>query len=256
MKRYKPTKKDRLRLKTHPDFLKVSGDKVFVSLQGEGITSGQPAVFLRLHFCNLECCWCDTKYTWDKTRREFWREPEDWSYLDSATKIKIAWMEKFGSEITKTKKRVVITGGEPLLQQSKIIKFLEFLPGWNVEIETNGTITPLPELHQRQINCSPKLGNSRNSKERRYKPKVLKLINSFLNSWFKFVVTNEIDLDEVDQIAQECSLDSEKILIMPEGHTKESVSTRMELIRSAVKSRGWKIIPRNQLIWFGNKRKT
>ena len=42
--------------------LRVS--ELFYSIQGEGPTLGKPSVFIRLAGCNLECVWCDTKYSW------------------------------------------------------------------------------------------------------------------------------------------------------------------------------------------------
>ena len=37
----------------------------FFSIQGEGVTVGMPAVFIRLQGCSVGCSWCDTKYSWD-----------------------------------------------------------------------------------------------------------------------------------------------------------------------------------------------
>jgi organic radical activating enzyme len=250
---YKPTLDDRERVRPRIDKLKVSGDGVFATLQGEGITSGLPAVFLRLHFCNLKCRWCDTKYTWDITKKEFWQEPEDWSYEETVAKIIDTWNSVFFNEI---ERRLVITGGEPLLQQRKIVKLLQKLPGWEIEIETNGTILPLPDLYTCQFNCSPKLANSGNILNIRYKPKVLRLINGLPKSQFKFVVTSQFDLDEVSKIIKECNLNVKKVLIMPEGCTKEEVEANLNLVRKEVKKRGWKITLRNQLLWFGPKRRT
>lgn len=254
---YRPTSDERLRLEMKPDQFKVSGDQVFSTLQGEGITAGAPSVFLRLHFCNLTCGFkegwqCDTWYTWDRTKAEFWQEPQDWSYEDTASLVKRAWDEKFDDG----KKRLVITGGEPLLQQRRIVKLLELLPGWKIEIETNGTIKPLPELENCQFNCSPKLENSGNSARRRYKPDVLKAINKLTKSQFKFVVVSSLDFEEIDHIVEECNLNPEKILIMPEGQTAEEVDIHAEAVRDKVIKRGWKITLRNQLIWFGSRRRT
>ncbi len=258
---YKPTAEELVAIRPLPDMLKVSGDGVFATLQGEGVTAGAPSVFMRLHYCNLTCGanggWiCDTLYTWLKESPEYWRESENWSYETTASNIEKAWKEKFGQEIPDDQKRVVITGGEPLLQQKKIVKLLEFLPDWKVEFETNGTIIPLPELSNHQFNCSPKLSNSGNTAERRYKPKALKTINEISNSWFKFVVSDPSDLKEIDFIVKDCNLKHEKVMIMPEGHNSETVNTHLEIVKDEVLKRGWSITKRNQLDWYGPKRRT
>ena len=180
----------------------------------------------------------------------------DWTYNKTARNIKNIWVKKFGENNQTIKKRLVITGGEPLLQQDKIIILLKSFKDWHVEIETNGTIKPLDSLYQYQINCSPKLKNSRNLYIRRIKPEVLKCINLIHNSWFKFVVTEKKDLIEIDRLVKKCNLKHEKILIMPEGITVESTTSHLTIVEREVKKRGWKITQRNQLIWFGNKRKT
>lgn len=255
---YRPTPEDMARLKVRREALKVSGDGVFATCQGEGVTAGLPAVFLRLHFCNLTCGkpdgWkCDTQYTWDPAVREFWTEPVDWTPELAAQKIEAAWEEKFPDE---GGRRVVVTGGEPLLQQAKVAAVLEHLPGWQAEIETNGTIRPIPELKNCQFNCSPKLTNSGNSRARRYQPEALKHINGLQNSWFKFVASGPGDLKEIDLIAADCQLTPGKILVMPEGQTAQAVEAHAKLLAPGVDERGWQITMRNQLVWYGPKRRT
>jgi organic radical activating enzyme len=263
---YKPTKNDQKRLLPKPGYFKVSGDKVFATLQGEGLfekeggTAGCPAVFFRLQFCNLQCGlrkgWkCDTGYTWDKRREEYWKEPGDWTIEKSKNEIEKAWKKKF-SGIDVRKKRLVITGGEPLLQQDRIIKLINIMPGWQFEIETNGTIIPDNNLKICQINCSPKLENSGNKKELRYRPEVLRVINSWPQSWFKFVVNEISDFTEIKEIAVNCGLSQEKILIMPEGFTLETVNDNKKKVEKKLIASGWKISDRNQLLWYGSKRRT
>lgn len=263
---YQPSKEETLNLKRKENCFKVSGDKVFATLQGEGLTeieggtAGCPAVFFRLHFCNLHCGFpkgwqCDTGYTWDTRRSEFWKEPEDWSIEKTKTEIESSWQSKFSEEDI-AKKRIVITGGEPLLQQGLIAKLISSMPDWKIEIETNGTIMPQSELLNCQINCSPKLSNSGNEKNRRFKPEVLEKINNWPVSWFKFVVNNQQDVLEIEEIVNQCHLKSEKILIMPEGLTKEAVADHHQEVEAAISQKGWQIIKRNQLIWYGPKRRT
>lgn len=265
-KRHLPSRQEFAKLSKKENFFKVSGDKVFATLQGEGLpqseggTAGCPAVFFRLQWCNLHCGFpsgwkCDTGYTWDTKREEYWQEPEDWSIEKSVTEIEKAWNERFDNKDNYSQ-RLVITGGEPLIQQDMIIKLLDKMPKWQVEIETNGTIEPNNKLISCQINCSPKLSNSGNELEKRLKPKILQKINDWPTSWFKFVVNNQTDVEEIEKIVNDCHLNPGKVLIMPEGITKEAVTDNRKKIEKKILEKGWKIIKRYQLIWFGPKRRT
>lgn len=263
---YQPSDTEKSKLAPKLGCLKVSGDKVFATLQGEGLfrdeggTAGEPAVFIRLQFCNLRCGksggWqCDTGYTWDTDRAEYWQEPEDWTIEQARIEIEKAWEDKFADK-DKSLRRVVVTGGEPLLQQDKIIQLVDSMSDWSFEIETNGTIAPDERLRRCQINCSPKLSNSGNELSLRYRPEVLRLINSWEKSWYKFVVNNNTDFEEIKKIVEECNLISDKVLIMPEGYTLEAVTKNKEKIEGETAKFGWRITNRNQLIWFGSKRRT
>ena len=75
-----------------------SAPEIFYSLQGEGTRCGTPAVFLRLAGCNLACKWCDTKHSWGN------------GILCSVRDI-AAHIRDYECGA------LVITGGEPLLQQ-------------------------------------------------------------------------------------------------------------------------------------------
>lgn len=241
---YIPTPIEAQRIKMQPDMLKVSGDGVFFTIQGEGRSMGMPAVFLRLHFCNLACSWCDTKYTWDKNSREFWQEAQDWSLEQTIREI-----------IRFPARRLIITGGEPLLQQRKIAKLIPQLPNWDLEIETAGTITPLPELQESiQFNVSPKLAHSGNSRSARYKPQALRTFNQLPLTSFKFVVQGPDDFQEIDQIVGECELDQSKIIIMPEGSSPEEVRKHGLMVVEEVKSRGWRLMPRLHVELWGAQR--
>lgn len=110
-------------------------NKIFYSLQGEGVYVGLPTVFIRLAGCNLDpkCHFCDTSYAWNP------KDGKERDILDILTSV--------GSLSAYRKPWVCITGGEPLWQ-----KELEFLAGelksreYPLTIETNGSFEP-PEWY-------------------------------------------------------------------------------------------------------------
>lgn len=233
------------------DFL-VSGDGVFFTEQGEGKTAGAPAVFFRLHHCNLNCSWCDTPYAW---KREFAKERERWSVSETAKKIKAEWKRNGkDGEIM----RLVITGGEPLLQQSVLLELLGKLNDWKIEIETNGTIIPSENFPpDTQFNCSPKLENSGVSKARRINREALSALAK-RNTCFKFVARNENDIEEILSvyIPVLSSVPKERIFISPEGVSAEELDAVLSKIRKRVLEEGFLLGDRLHIRKHGNKRRT
>ncbi len=235
------------------DHLKVSGDGVFYTLQGEGSTMGSPACFLRLHLCNLQCSWCDTWYTWKKDTKEFWEESQDWTLEETKQKIEQAW----GCVNPLVQKRVVVTGGEPLLQKNCIEKLMRMMPEWIFEIETNGTILPTDYMLEHcQFNCSPKLANSHNPELARIKSLVLQTLNKAHTS-FKFVVSANSDLDEIENnFIKPFGLDIGKVIVMPQGQSTEEVAKNAQAVAEYTKKKGYRLLDRLHLTIWGAKRKT
>lgn len=96
---------------------------IFYSLQGEGRNTGCAAVFVRFSGCNLRCLFCDT----------------DFSAFREMTADEII------REISEYPARfVVLTGGEPTLQVTDDFVDQLHQAGFEVAIETNGTL-PVPE---------------------------------------------------------------------------------------------------------------
>lgn len=241
---YHPTPTEISASTLKPGLLKVSGDGTFFTIQGEGDGIGKTAAFLRLHLCNLKCSWCDTPYTWDRTSPEFWQESQDWD-IDRA----VAEISVFNA------RRLVITGGEPMMQQAAIAPLIARIPDWDVEIETNGTIPPIRELSTRcQFNVSPKLANSGDPARIRLRPNVLRAYNTLPKTTFKFVVQTFADIEEIDRIVALHSLNPEKIIIMPEGKTDAEIRDHALNVVEAVKTRGWRLLPRLQVMLWGAKR--
>ena len=122
---------------------------IFSTLQGEGPLVGTPALFIRLHGCNLQCPQCDTDYTSANT-----------TY---AVKDLLDEVSEQGPQ-----NLVVITGGEPFRQNlCPLLKALRSRwPKTVIQIETNGSFftqedaqyfASLDHEHRPQIVCSPKL---------------------------------------------------------------------------------------------------
>lgn len=237
---------------TRGSFL-LSGDGVFLTLQGEGPSMGLPAVFVRLHRCNLQCDWsgaggslCDAAYTWDEQMPEYWSEHQQLTHA-----------ELYGEIVQHSCSRVVFTGGEPLLQQRELADFIESkLAGYCIEIETNGTVTPGERLIKLgvQFNCSPKLSNTGIPEKIRIRPQALEVFREYEKAFFKFVVCSVSDIEEIQALQEEYEIPSERIGVMPEGVDTERLSDVMREINGGVLAAEYRLYPRLHIALWGNER--
>lgn len=96
------------------------------TINGEGYTAGEPVILVRFAGCNLRCRWCDTPYARDLTSG------------------KVMSLQRLLAEITAYRcKNVLITGGEPLLQENALIALIDKLSkgGFKTIVETNGSLS-------------------------------------------------------------------------------------------------------------------
>ena len=208
------------------------------TLQGEGPSTGEPAVFIRLSRCNLNCVWCDEPHTWDTTRFRL----AEHTVRRSTTEL-TDWVSLQAPEL------VVITGGEPLLQQSKLVELVVQLvvAGRRVEIETNGTIVPHPMLcgiDALQFNVSPKLAGSGVPRRRRIVPAALTVFRA-KRAVFKFVITAEhrdADLAEADALVKQFGM--RRVWLMPEGTSRAVVRAGLGDLADEAIHRGWALSSR------------
>lgn len=224
--------------------MKIS--EIFYSIQGEGPSIGVPSVFLRLAVCNLRCSWCDTKYSWD------------WEHYDYEKEVTELSVECVAKEILAYDCRhLVVTGGEPMLQQIELGRLLQKLNAFYVEVETNGTIVPTQEIRDSvdQWNVSPKLSNSGNSREAREIAECYDRFNSLSNSYFKFVVEDRDDLREIIELLARYSIPRERVILMPESTSPESLREKSVWLAEACKSEGFRFSTRLHIILYGNKRR-
>jgi organic radical activating enzyme len=201
--------------------------EIFASLQGEGPSTGKPCAFVRLSRCNLACVWCDTAYTWrfegdDRPHRD------GVAYPRAANQITLPEHDVAARIAALGQPRLVVTGGEPLLQAPALARTLALLPAMAIEIETNGTVAPPPALDALvdQYNVSPKLAHSGN-------PAALALVAERLRQWaaeprafFKFVVAAPADVEEVLMLAETHGLPRARIFVMGEGTDAATLAAR------------------------------
>jgi 7-carboxy-7-deazaguanine synthase len=224
--------------------------EIFLSIQGEGVHSGTPSVFLRTYSCNLSCAWCDSKYTWldqDKAKPGVEYTPM------SATSV-IDKIVGYGC------KHLVLTGGEPLLHQRILAPLLVTLKkaGFYIEVETNGTVAPgagMAELVD-CFNVSPKISNSLIEERVRTRPDSLRAFLRTQKAWFKFVVCDMKDVEEVESMISGLGIPRDRVLLMPEGIDAATLLARSKWLADVCQERGFRLSIRLHILLFGNKRGT
>lgn len=227
----------------------------FLSIQGEGWTTGVPAYFIRLPGCNLSCGFSKkglqglAKRISTLSKDEYREGGYDQEYADLYQQGEASWVCDSASVWLRGKKttfeeivedwkkqniydwiwsqrvHIIWTGGEPtmLAHQTKIIEFMKYIDEQHsfkpfYEIETNGTIPITSELLKQldQINCSAKLKNSGMSEEQRINPEAIDSIMSHDNYWFKFVVSTEEDIKEIiKDYIKPFNIPGSRVIMMP-----------------------------------------
>ena len=230
----------------------------FYSVQCEGHTTGYPAYFIRLKSCNLMCggpdgsfmkegkatWWCDTEYVWRKgNQKPFYKLIQEWEE------------ERILQWIYDGRVHLIWTGGEPTIpkHQRAIVAFDNFLKETAVEntgnvakpfneIETNGTINIQPELFDilDQINCSVKLSNSGMQENRRIRPDAIERIMEHDNYFFKFVISTEECLDEIERdFIKPFNIPFDKVLMMPGLDSQANFHERTRFCLEMAKKHGY-----------------
>ncbi|MET9174340.1 7-carboxy-7-deazaguanine synthase QueE [Streptomyces misionensis] len=215
------------------------------TFQGEGPSCGHPALFIRLSRCNLTCTRCDTKYTWDWSRFD----PHEESTRQSVAGL-VAWATSSPVEL------VVITGGEPLIQQARLVPLVRGLiaAGKRIEFETNGTIAPTPELVADGVrfNVSAKLASFGVKEAKSIVPAALEAFVASGRAAFKFVASTVDDLDRIAELADAHRL--APVWVMPEGTTPEVITATTRVLADGVAARHWHFTTRLHVLAFADAR--
>nr|HEX4316895.1 7-carboxy-7-deazaguanine synthase QueE [Kofleriaceae bacterium] len=224
--------------------------ELFASIQGEGPSVGVPSVFVRLAECNLACTWCDTKYTWD------------WEHYDREREVREVAVDDVAEEVVELAgagaRTLVVTGGEPMLQQFELVPLLVKLRafGFRVEVETSGTITPEPAIAAvvDQWNVSPKLASSGNKRTARLRAAPLGWFAAAPNAGWKLVATSEADLAEIDDLVATYAVPAARVTVMPEGTDAATLAERARWLVPACVQRGWRFGTRMHVVLWGSER--
>lgn len=231
--------------------------EIFASVQGEGPSVGRPCAFVRLSRCNLACTWCDTAYTWRFSGDD--RPHRGGVDFDRASnQVTLDEAEVAARIMALGQDRLVITGGEPLLQGAALARMAALLTGMSIEVETNGTVAPHGALDPliAQYNISPKLAHSGNAAD-------LALVAERLAAWaedpralFKFVVAAPDDAAEVAALQQRFGLPAQRLLLMPEGTDSDTLRTREQWLIPLCQAHGWGFTDRLHIHLYGDTRGT
>ena len=227
--------------------------ETFVSLQGEGPSAGEPALFVRLANCNLSCVWCDTRHSWD------------WGTFEKDDEVTVlspdALLGRLVRELPDHVRLLVLTGGEPLLHQGAAADVLASLqtvrPGLRVEVETNGTIVPTHAFRDlvHLFVVSPKLANSEVPEERRLRPSALAAFLE-LPAVLKFVLEGPDEVQEAVDVAERSGFSRSRVWVMPQTTSAAELGARIAELAPAAIGAGLRVSSRLHVLAWGDARGT
>lgn len=225
------------------------------TIQGEGPAAGRVAAFVRLGGCNLTCSWCDTAYTWDASRFDLRAE---------LRRVSVAELVELVDKHLPPAGLVVITGGEPLLQQGAAYGLAEFCAiiagrGIGVHMETNGTIEPHADVAEFTdlFVVSPKLAHAGMGLDKTIRFGVLRHFAALAlrgQAALKVVVRDEADVARAATIARQAGWPRSACWVMPEGTTPGAVTARLKAITPAALLHGLNVTGRQHVMVWGSER--
>jgi len=215
--------------------MKAKINEVFYSLQMEGENIGYAAVFVRFTGCNLTCDFCDTKYALDEGE-----VTDEYGLFEKISRYPV--------------KRVIFTGGEPVLYDEFMAYFMKKHRDYEYFIETNATIFPKYSIkYLTHITASPKF-HAINSE-------VIKRLNTDAEDVeFKFIVKDEKDILKSESLIEEFKL--KKSVLQPmyiNGENKNDYIFRsaklIEIFKNSACAKGnTRFIMQNHKILYQDKR--
>ncbi len=228
---------------------KLRISEIYSSLQGEGLLTGTPSVFVRTSGCNLRCWFCDTPFA-------SWR-PEGSYYSVDEIMAQVAQLQTG---------HVVLTGGEPFIF-ANLHELCQALraAGEHLTIETAGTI--YQRLECDLISISPKLSGSAPDSshgswhqahhQRRQRLDIVRKLMRTHPYQLKFVVDNVGDAQEMLGYLHELgACDGTRVLVMPQGTQQSELERQADWLVPWCQQHGLQFCPRAHIQWYGNLRGT
>jgi organic radical activating enzyme len=239
------------------------GPEIFHTIQGEGPSAGCPAVFIRASRCNLHCVWCDTDHTWNFEGTPWPHEKDSLpgyaKHRKADVTIELEPADAARRILAFRCPRVVITGGEPLLQQDRFLEMIHHIrdqmPHCVFELETNATRIPSPAFAAaiNQFNVSPKLANSGVLETLRIHPSALAYFATCPHTCFKFVVAGPPDLEEILALRDRFAIPATRMLLMPEGRTSADLDRSAPWLAATCRDLGFRFSDRLHIRIWGDR---
>lgn len=207
-------------------------NEMFETIQGEGVYTGVPSVFIRLQQCPVGCAWCDTKQTWDAT-------PQDERSADDVlakTQDSPTWCSASAEDIISLYKKqgyqanhIVITGGEPCIYDLRPLAQAFEAIGCRCQIETSGT-SPIQTTESTWVTVSPKVA---------MKGKLPVLDSALLRAnEIKHPVATAKDIEQLDELLSRANVSSSTIIALQPISQKERAT---QLCIDTCIARNWRL---------------
>lgn len=206
---------------------------VYVTIQGEGCMTGVPMVLVRLQGCPVGCPFCDTKETWGQD----WEQRVD--SIDLALGTNAQWATAGTQAIVEQVEKaragtqvqwVLLTGGEPALNDLRPLVAALHDAGLKVAIETSGTALGHVDAGIDWIAVSPKIGMPGG---KACLPAAVNVADEI-----KHVVGKQADIDKLCELLMLCTLkDSVTICLQPVSQSEKAT----QLCVKTVQKMGWRL---------------
>lgn len=197
-------------------------NELFETIQGEGAFTGQPSIFIRLQGCPVACSWCDTKHTWevkedlvipsrDMSNKK--SESEHWAEMTPEEMLALCEDKGFRA------KHIVITGGEPCMEDLTALCELFETKGFSTQIETSGTFE-VRSTSKCWVTVSPKV-NMKGG---------YKILSSALSraNEIKHPVATEQHVEDLKALLIEHNIDQTPIYLQPISQKERATELAIE----------------------------